>query len=386
MGRAMLIICAGVLISLGFVVISTSNTGKMLTQKNVNYAEYTMAKNAAHTAIQIAMQEINQDNDWPNTHDINNPWVTTIQDREVALYMEYYQDANYWDPDSLWIYSNASYLNDVVQVKSLYLKQPFSSLVPDFEGALTVAADADKFTFSMGGSSSMSGNSPSGAGCEDKPAITTMPGSESNFSSVTGSAKVEGDPKINSNPDLSYQPTDEMIARLAATDGVQYISGNYKGAMGTKESPGVFFIEDNARLTGGIDEGYGILVIRSHGELEYEGTDGTSLDVAGNFKFNGLVIFENAYNFKGRGTPTINGTVLVGHTKDYPDHYPPIDIDLSGNIHLQYDCRGEEYAKMAAANAVKQNKYSRIVSTENVRFPSAANKDKSIIDKIKGLL
>lgn len=386
MGRAMLIICAGVLISMGFVAMSTSNTGMMLTQKNVDYAEFTMAKNAAHTAIQIAMQEINQDNDWPNTHDINNPWVTTIQDREVALYMEYYQDANYWDPDSLWIFSNATYMDDVVQVKSLYLKQPFSSLVPDFEGALTVAADTDKFTFSMGGSSSMSGNSPLGAGCEDKPAITTIPGSESNFDSISGSASVEGDPKVNTNPDLSYQPTDEMIARLAATDGVQFISGNYKGGMGTKENPGVFFIEDNARLTGGIDEGYGILVVRSHGELEYEGEDGATLDVAGNFKFNGLVIFENAYNFTGRGTPTINGSVLVGHTEDFPDHFPPIDIDISGNLHLQYDCRGEEYAKMAAANAVKQNKYSRIVSTENIRYPTSGSSDKSLIDKIKGLL
>jgi len=232
----------------------------------------------------------------------------------------------------------------------------------------------------------MSGNSPSGAGCEDKPAITTLPGSESNFDSISSSSSVEGDPKVNTSTDLSYQPTDEMIARLAATDGVQYISGNYKGSMGSKENPGVFFIEDNARLTGGIDEGYGILVVRSHGELEYEGEDGSTLDVAGNFKFNGLVIFENAYNFTGRGTPTINGTVLVGHTKDYPDHYPPIDIDISGNIHLQYDCRGEEYAKMAAANAVKQNKYSRIVSTENIRYPSAGSSDKSLIEKIKGLL
>jgi len=386
MGRAMLIICAGVLISLGFVVISTSNTGKMLTQKNVNYAEYTMAKNAAHTAIQIAMQEINQDNDWPNTHDINNPWVTTIQDREVALYMEYYQDANYWDPDSLWIYSNASYLNDVVQVKSLYLKQPFSSLVPDFEGALTVAAEADKFNFTMSGSSSISGSSPDGTTCDDKPAITTMPGSGGEFSSITGSADVQGEPQVSENPDLSYQPTDELIARLANTEGVQYISGNYKGAMGTKESPGVFFIEETARLTGGIEEGYGILVIRSSGELEY-GEDGT-LDVAGNFNFNGLVIFENAYNFTGRGTPTINGSVLVGHTEDYPEGAPPIEIDINGNIHLQYDCRGEDYAKMAAANAVKQNKYSRIVSTENVRYPASGKNDanKSIIDKIKDLL
>ena len=384
MGRAMLIICAGVLISLGFVAISTSNTGMMLTEKNVNYAEYTMAKNAAHTAIQMAMQEINQDNDWPNVHDINNPWTITVQERQVALYADYYQNPNYWDPDSLWLYSNADFLDEFVQVRTLYLKQPFSSLVPDFEGSLTVAADPTKFNFSMSGSTNINGNSPTDYTCADKPAITTMPGAGYKFDSISGSSDVTGDPQVSENPDLSYQPTDELIARLADTDGVQYISGSYKGDMGTKENPGVFFVESDARLSGGITEGYGILVIRSTGYLEYEGSDGSILDIAGNFDFNGLVIFENAYNFTGRGTPTINGSVLVGHTEDYKG--TPIDIDINGNLQLQYDCRGQDYARMAAANAVKQNKYTQIVTSENVRIPSSGTSGGTLIDKVKSVL
>ncbi|PWN05602.1 hypothetical protein DDZ15_13470 [Rhodohalobacter mucosus] len=381
----MLIICAGVLISLGFVALSTSNTGMMLTEKNVNYAEYTMAKNAAHTAIQMAMQEINQDNNWPNDHDINNPWTITVQDRDIALYTDYYQNPNYWDPDSLWLYSNADYLNEFVQVRTLYLKQPFSSLVPDFEGALTVAAEAHKFNFTMGGSSFINGDGPTG--CENKPAITTMTGSGDNFSVTEAKGKkgVQGDPMVYENPDLSYQPTDEMIARLASTDGVQYISGNYKGSMGTQENPGVFFVEDNARLTGGISEGYGILVIRSDGYMEYEGEDGATLDIAGNFTFNGLIVFENAYNFTGRGTPTINGNILVGHTEDHPDHLQ-VDIDVSGNIAIQYDCNAEQYAKMAAANAVKQNKYTQVVTSENVRIPPSGSTGETLIEKVKSLL
>jgi hypothetical protein len=369
MGRAMLIICAGVLISLGFVALSTSNTGLMLTEKNVNYAEFIMAKNAAHTAIQMAMQEVNKDDEWPNTHDQDNPWVVEVQGRNVALHTAYYQDADYWEPDSLWLYSNAAYLDDYLQVRSLYLKQPFSSLVPDFEGSLTVAADPSLFTFSMSGSTNINGNSPSDYSCEDKPAITTIPGAADNFASISGSSSVEGDPQVYESPDLSYQPTDELIARLANTDGVQYISGSYKGSMGTAEEPGVFFVENNAKLSGGISEGYGILVVRSTGYLEYEGEDGAILDIAGNFEFNGLVIFENAYNFDGKGTPTINGSVLVGHTEDYSGS--PIDIDINGNLQLQFDCRGEDYARMAAANAVKQNKYSRVVSSENIRYSYA---------------
>ena len=384
MGRAMLIICAGVLLSLGFVALNTSSTGKMIVEKNVDYAEYTMAKNAAHTAIQIVMQEINQDNDWPNDHDINNPWMTTVQDRDIALYTDYYQSPNYWDPDSLWLYSNADYQDDVVQVRALYLKQPFSSLVPEFEGALTVSAEASKFNFTMGGSSSINGNGPSG--CENKPAITTMAGSGGNFSVTEGKGKkgVQGDPLVYEKSDLSYQPTDELIARLANTDGVQYINGPYKGSMGSQENPGVFFVEESAKLTGGISDGYGILVIRTNGSMEYEGEDGAILDIAGNFEFNGLVVFENAYNFTGRGTPTINGSVLVGHTEDY--NGSPIGIDINGNISLQYDCNAEQYAKMAAANAVKQNKYTRIVASENVRHTASGTSKSSLLDKVRNIL
>jgi len=384
MGRAMLIICAGALLSLGFVALNTSSTGKMLVEKNVDYAEYTMAKNAAHTAIQIVMQEINKDNDWPNDHDIDDPWMTTVQDRDIALYTDYYQSPNYWDPDSLWLYSTADYLDDVVQVRALYLKQPFSSLVPEFEGALTVAAEAHSFNFSMGGSSSINGNGPSG--CEDKPAITTMNGSGDNFSVTEGKGKkgVQGDPLVYEKSDLSYQPTDEMIARLANTDGVQYIDGNYKGSMGSKENPGVFFVENNAKLTGGISEGYGILVIRTNGSMEYEDENGATLDIAGNFEFNGLVVFENAYNFNGRGTPTINGSVLVGNTEDH--NGAPIDIDINGNIGLQYDCNAELYAKMAAANAVKQNQYTRVVASENVRHSESGTSNGTLLEKLKNIL
>jgi hypothetical protein len=56
------------------------------------------------------------------------------------------------------------------------------------------------------------------------------------------------------------------------------------------------------KLTGQQSEGFGIMVIRETANMDYEGEDGSSLSVAGNFEFNGLIIFENAYAFDGRGT------------------------------------------------------------------------------------
>jgi len=210
----------------------------------------------------------------------------------------------------------------------------------------------------MGGSASINGNDDSGT-CDDIPAITVPTASDSievvhnaNMSNLTSS---EG--SIAIDPNISYSPVDELIERLSNQPGIVSVSGNYKGDFGSEDDPGIFFVESYAKLTGGIPEGYGILVIRSGGELEYEG----ALSVAGNFTFNGLIIFENAFDFDGKGTPDLNGSVLIGNT---PGNNTVLDIDLSGNLQIQYDCQALDYAKEASASLLKQNRYSRVSTFE----------------------
>lgn len=395
MGRAMLIICSGALITMGIININTSKHGNILTEKTVNYADFTMAKNTAHSAIQLAMQEINDDENFMTTYTNDSPWQITIGGRQVVLYIETINDVmgnSFWENDSLRVISIATHnLNQggktvpiTAEVASVFLKSRFSSLVPEFESAMTFAADPDKFTFSGGGSASISGESPNacGPGQEaSKPGITVKPGGEANLGDLN-KIDVNANPKYKINSQLDYQPTDELIARLINSPGAQKLASNYSDALGSADNPGVFFVEDYLKLNGKQKEGFGILIVRKDAEMEYEGEDGATLDMNGNFDWNGLIIFEDAYNFKGRGTPKINGSVLVGHTSDY--NGTPIDIDISGNIHFQYDCKGEDYAKMAAAGAVQQNRYVRIVSTESRNHlgnDSGTNED-NVIEKI----
>lgn len=231
--------------------------------------------------------------------------------------------------------------------------------MPDFKSPLTIATK--NFSYSAGGSSPINGFDASGSGCSDKPGITVMDGnSKYLFESHSGN-DLQGNPPIQKDTTLSYQPTDDLIERLVNMSYSKTISGSYKGEMGSKEYPGVFFVEDQTKLTGGISEGYGILVVRSDGNMTYEGSDGAELDIAVNFTFNGLVIFENAYNFDGKGTPTINRSVLVGNTKGFGNQ---INIDISGNLTLQYDCTAKNYAKKAVALAVKQKKYKHVITFE----------------------
>lgn len=361
MGRAMLIILSGVMVALGYIGLGTAHQGKIMIDRNVGYANFVTAKNTAHMAIQMAMQKMNEDSTWAEDHHAGSRWTGEIDGRPFSLYTEYIHNSmDYWSPDTVRLYSESNHgdLDEPVEIVSVY---EINSLdyVPDFKSPLTIATK--NFSYSAGGSSAINGYDASGSGCSDKPGITVMDdNSKYLVESHTGN-DLQGNPPVKKDTTLSYQPTDDLIERLVNTSYSKTISGSYKGDMGSKEYPGVFFVEDQARLTGGISEGYGILVVRSGGTMAYEDSTGAELDIAGNFKFNGLVIFENAYDFDGNGTPTISGSVLVGNTEGYSNQ---IDIDINGNLTLQYDCTAKNYAKKAAAMAVKQKKYKHIITFE----------------------
>lgn len=381
MGRAMIIICAGVLISLGIISLSTSRQGLLLTEKSATYAYQMAAKNTAHTAIQIAMQKINENPDWVKSHDSTDKmWKENIGGAEIEFYIEPLHDTEgngYWEDDSLRMISKATYINGhTATVTSLYLKAPFSSFVPDFTGSMQFASN--NVVPSFDGSASISGTDESGQ-CSELGIPNNVPevSVDSSMSDTTYSNLQNEFENLKDSPgsvekvsDLNYEPTDELIERLENSGNAIKITPDYKDPLGSATNPGVFFIEEGANLTGAQSEGYGIMIVRRDASLQYDGT----LDVAGNFKFHGLVIFENAFAFNGKGTPTIYGSVLIGHTQEFLDDptvsetEKTMEVDLNGNIHLQYDCQGQNYAKMAAASAVEQNKYTRVVTFEQVGF------------------
>lgn len=383
MGRAMLIICAGVLVSLGIVSISTSNQGKMITQNTVSYAEYTMAKNAAHTGIQMATQLINKDEDWPMTHKSEETaWVTTVQGLEVRLHTNFI-GGNFWEDlsetwedkkeDKIWFYSRAQlgeeFGNRIVEVRSHYKKRPFYELVPDFAGALQLPTDVGDFDVD-GNAHEINGIPPPSHGCPDTKPPIAVNSEETKTKLESEDLQKEsgdfGDGDIIVDSELDYEPTDELIERLKNSGNAITVNSEFSGTLGSSDDPGIFFIDGSVKLTGQQSEGFGIMIIQNESYMEYEDEDGNTLDIRGNFEFNGLVIFENAFAFNGRGTPTINGSVLIGETADNTG--TPIDIDLGGNIAINYTCMGERYAKQAADQAVQQNKYTLLTSTENLKY------------------
>jgi hypothetical protein len=366
MGRGMVILTFGAIIVLGIIKMGMYDQRQRIQGLTSEYAMNVQAKNTSHSAIQLAMEKINQDPSWKPTQ--NAPWETEIDGSHIELYYEVLSTgATITEPDTIRIYSQSWYggagtngsstFKNTSQdhtVISTYLKTGLH-YVPEPRGGLGLGTS--NFTFNMGGSSTISGNDASGT-CDDLPAIATpsfLDQTKVTLGTSDLSSLQSTDQKVSNDPDMSYEPVDELIARLSTQPGVKSISGNYKGDFGSADDPGIFFVESYAKLTGGIPEGYGILVIRSGGELEYEG----ALSVAGNFTFNGLIVFENAFDFDGKGTPDLNGSVLIGNT---PGNSTTIDIDLGGNLQIQYDCEAIDYARIAAAEHLKQNRYI-LVST-----------------------
>lgn len=371
MGRAMLIICAAALVGLGIVGIGTANQGNLLTEKSAEYANEMTAKNAAHTAIQMAMQNINKDDNYPEwieKYDSpDSPWVQNIGGATTELYLETLNDIDgngFWQVDSLRMISKAVVNPDgngkqfEATVTSVYLLEPFSTLVPEFTGALQFPNGYGNLTVD-GNAHSIKGTD--GACGVSKPPITVA---SQEIKDDIDSKDMNMDGEVEVDTTLNYEPTDELIDRLENSGNAVIVNSDYSESLGTPDNPGVFFIDGNVRLTGQQSEGYGIMVIKNSANMEYEDEDGNTLDIRGNFEFNGLVIFENAELFDGRGTPTINGSVLVGDTEGETD----IELDLGGNIGINYTCAGENYARMSAASAVDQNKYTRVVTFEETGF------------------
>ncbi len=348
MGRAMLITASAAVIIFGISQLGLQTQKKMIAQNTGGIGSSLHARNMGVSAIQFAMERLNNDYSWGATE--NSPWETTINSADVSLYIDETRLGVGTNPDTIMIIANSTYLGETQTVISTYLRQS-AGAVPTFTTAIGIATD--NFTITLGGSSVVSGNDASGT-CADQPAITVASQDGADKVYKTDTSHLESnDAIVKIDPDVDFEPVEELIDNLANDPSTVRISGSYKGGMGTAANPQITFVEGSVKLTGGITEGYGILVIRSGGDLALSGV----LELAGNFKFNGLVIFENAFDLKGRGTPDIDGSLMIGNTDGSTNE---IDIDLSGSINVQYDCSAQQYADAAASAVSGTNTYRRM--------------------------
>ena len=123
----MLINLSGILVALSYIGIGTAGQGKMMISRNAGYANFVTAKNTAHMAIQMAMQQMNEDSTWAEDNHSGNSWTGDIEGCPFSLYAEYIHiSTDYWSPDTVRLYSESYHddLNEPVQIVSVYEINP----------------------------------------------------------------------------------------------------------------------------------------------------------------------------------------------------------------------------------------------------------------------
>jgi hypothetical protein len=326
MGRSMIIVVMGVMLTIGITQTSIFSTMGSMDQKNVNYAENIQAANIAHTAAEMAMRQLRDNPNWRT-----QSWEVTSNGGTAIVSVVTV------DSDTLRVTSTGSINDQTHTVNYTILESPFS-LVPQFNAAMGIYTD--NFIFNIDGAAGrLDGNDVSGE-CETVPGVGVN--SETAKTKVGKWSNIKGDPNGEAGileDTHEWDDVQKLIDALAPS--ATKVTKDIKD-FGSKENPGVFVVDSKVRLAGGVPTGYGILIVRSGGELELEG----DLTLTGNFEFNGLVIFENAYNLDARGTPTINGSIMIGGNTDFD-----IPIHIRGNVSFNYDCSAQDLADRAYMTA-----------------------------------
>jgi hypothetical protein len=331
----------------GLLEMNIQKKQNQTIQRSVSYADESQARNLANAAIDITIAKLEVD---PTFRNKSNPWQVSLDDGAADVLIE---DVN---TDTLKLTSHSSYGGEEASV-IVWLQQYKKSSIPDIMAAFGIYNN--NFSYTGNGTYAIDGNDHN----PDDTTGSALPGmivpddaskdvvlADKNKDNIYGAG---GTPSVDVN-DLDFSPYTDLINTLANSPLTKYIpSGNYKGELGTAKNPGVFFIDNYVKLSGGLPEGYGILVVRSNGDLDLSG----ALDINGNFIFHGLVIFEDGWKFGGAGTPVIDGAVLVGSNE--PDHY--IDIGITGTVDINYDSKSIEYARMAADQIIKPGAVFKIL-------------------------
>ncbi|MGF1670974.1 MAG: hypothetical protein ACFCU6_11030 [Balneolaceae bacterium] len=337
MGRAMLIIVTGVLVSIGITQVALFGNLSQMDRHSVSYAESVQASNTAHAATQLAVDRLRDDPDWRTG---GTPWQVDVDGAVAQVEVETVS------PEILSVSATAIVNNRTRTVRTIYQEESLH-FVPQFKAALSIMTDL--FDFHINGAASEITGNNSEDNCPAVPGVT-IPSDPSKDKVDPYSSMIHGDPAIAVDPDSDFDEVSKLISVLEHQPGTKYLpSGNYKGDLGSAEAPGVFFVTGHTKIRGNT-EGYGIMVVRKNAVIDVDDvvtTDDGSLDLAGTFDFHGLVIFENAWSLKASGTPAIHGSIMVGTTDDWEDS---IGIELNGTPNFNYSCLGQTYAEMASAS------------------------------------
>lgn len=304
MGRMAMFAVMALGATLGIVGYNLNNSKNMLTHNVIGFSKYTIARDVAHTSVNMYLRYLDKYDSVPPS-----PYGTNVLGGSCEIYHHRWQDA----VTKLWYLNidtcNVTYL-DTNYTMRIYLSQsptPF----PGIDGA--VGLHVPDVNFNINGASGridghdhdIDGNllPPS---ANDKPGVAVLaPQDTADVLNPAWAGQIDGTKKCVCDSGMA-DPSLYVDQYIAARDyyfttvGSPYASNMQ---LGSAANPVIVYCEGNVKFAGSV-EGWGLLVV--HGNLT----------LAGTFAFHGLVIaYKEASLIEeaalSTGTPDIYGAFLM---------------------------------------------------------------------------
>ncbi|MBI4427602.1 MAG: hypothetical protein HY562_00615 [Ignavibacteriales bacterium] len=307
MGRLAMLVVMGFGVAFGFISINIRNATNALTESQVGYYKYTMARNIARTGIQRSLRYIDLN---PSVENYRPPSSGSFNGGS-------YTASTSMSGDTMWLDVRGTFADTNYFMKTKLFRQtkPF----PVVNGAISVRASPLLLT--MTGKAGVDGKNYDSSGtnldadCPDpnfnssnpnKPGFAVM----NTIDSVTvtlASPYIAGNPKAK--VDTSTQDPDLFMDEYVANaDTIIDTPGTHAGGtFGTSTHPWITVVNAgddtnfSIKFTGSFS-GWGILAVR--GNVQF----------AGGIDFHGLVVVDgknNVIDFSSTGTPKIVGGLIV---------------------------------------------------------------------------
>lgn len=303
MGRAAMFVVMGFGVAAGFISMNIRNATNLLTESQVGYYNYSVARNLARTGIQRSLRYIDLnpkvENYTPPTSGSFNGGSYIVSDSVRA--------------DTMWLNVTGTYAdtNYVMRTKLLRSTKPF----PVLTGAVGIRANLT--SFQMSGNANIDGNGALADGtddpsCPDKPGVAVMSASDTGQIQLQGNnARITGVPAkavdtTTADPGLYMSEyRDNADTTINVPVGVNVTVSGEK-TFGTTVNPWITIINvpdttKNIKFAGKVT-GCGILAINGN------------VSFAGGIKFQGLIVVfgeNNTIDYSEAGAAEITGGLIM---------------------------------------------------------------------------
>lgn len=304
MGRAAMFVVMGFGVAAGFISMNIRNATNLLTESQVGYYNYSMARNLARTGIQRSLRYIDLN---PTVANYTPPTSGSFNGGSYSVSTTVSQDTMFLNVTGT--YADTNYY---MKTKLLKSTKPF----PGVNGAISVRASPISINFS--GQAGVDGRNYDSSGTNldsdcpdanftgDKPGFAVMTATDS-ATAYNASSNIYGNPKAK--VDTSTQDPGRFIDEYTENaDTTINTPGTHSGGtFGTLQFPKITVVnagEDtnfSIKFTGGFT-GCGILAI--NGNVQF----------SGGIDFKGLIVVygkNNVVDFTSTGTPKIIGGLIV---------------------------------------------------------------------------